>query len=119
MNLKSLKRGMLHVLVPAFALAAVLAVPGVPASTAETTDAEREALSASVSKWIKEQSRHLQAFAWQNGYGAFSVSPSHLRGLRKYIVGQEEHHRRESFQDELRRLLRKYGVEYDERYVWD
>jgi REP element-mobilizing transposase RayT len=70
------------------------------------------------SKWATRE-HGLQDFEWQAGYGAFSVSPSHVEALTKYIVNQEEHHRRESFQDEFRRLLRKYGVEYDERYVWD
>ncbi|REJ96069.1 MAG: IS200/IS605 family transposase [Planctomycetota bacterium] len=71
------------------------------------------------SKWVKDRSSDLQAFSWQTGYGAFSVSPSHVEPLRTYIATQAEHHRRETFQDEFRRLLRKYGVEYDERYVWD
>ena len=61
----------------------------------------------------------MQEFYWQNGYGAFSVSPSHVNGLKEYVQNQEEHHRHESFQDEFRRLLRKYGIEFDERYVWD
>ena len=71
------------------------------------------------SKWIKTKKTSLSSFHWQFGYGAFSVSPSHVNSLRKYIADQEEHHRRETFQDEFRRLLKKYGVEYDERYVWD
>jgi putative transposase len=71
------------------------------------------------SVWVKEELTNLRGFYWQNGYGAFSISPSHVAALQKYIVNQEEHHRRESFQDEFRRLLRKYGVEFDERYVWD
>jgi REP element-mobilizing transposase RayT len=71
------------------------------------------------SKWIKSQGPGLSAFYWQNGYGAFSISPSHVEPLKEYIAGQEEHHRRETFQDEFRRLLKKYGVAYDERYVWD
>ena len=56
------------------------------------------------SKWIKVENRALKDFYWQNGYGAFSVSPSHVPALTKYIAGQEEHHRTESFQDEFRRL---------------
>jgi REP element-mobilizing transposase RayT len=71
------------------------------------------------SEWVKSTLSGLEGFYWQNGYGAFSVSPSHVAALQKYIANQEEHHRRESFQDEFRRLLKKYGVEYDERYVWD
>ena len=69
--------------------------------------------------WVKEQFPALSSFYWQNGYGAFSVSPSHLPGLKLYIENQQEHHRSESYQDEFRRLLKIYDVEYDERYVWD
>jgi putative transposase len=71
------------------------------------------------SKWLKTKSASLADFHWQNGYGAFSVSPSHVDPLRTYIENQEKHHQRESFQDELRRLLKMYGLEWDERYVWD
>ena len=71
------------------------------------------------SKWIKEANPNLLDFYWQQGYGAFSVSPSHVEPLKKYIVGQEDHHRHETYQDEFRRLCKKYGVEIDERYVWD
>ena len=71
------------------------------------------------SKWVKTKSPQLAEFYWQSGYGAFSVSPSHVEILRDYIANQEEHHRTESFQDEFRRLLTKYGIEWDERYVWD
>ncbi len=72
------------------------------------------------SKWIKTKNiLSLNDFHWQNGYGAFSVAPSHVDPLKKYIANQEEHHRKETFQDEFRRLLQKYNVEYDERYIWD
>jgi REP element-mobilizing transposase RayT len=71
------------------------------------------------SKWIKAESPNLADFAWQSGYGAFSVSPSHVDPLVKYVANQVEHHRRETFQDEFRRLCAKYGVPIDERYVWD
>lgn len=71
------------------------------------------------SKWIKEEDSRLADFHWQQGYGAFSVSPSHVPALVDYIVNQEEHHRRETFQDEFRRLCKKYRVEIDECYVWD
>jgi REP element-mobilizing transposase RayT len=71
------------------------------------------------SQWIKTKGHSLADFHWQNGYGAFSVSPGHVEPLGEYIERQEEHHRKESFQDEFRRLLKKYGVEWDERYVWD
>ena len=78
-----------------------------------------EELKTSSSKWIKTQSPALAAFAWQRGYGAFSVGPSDLNALLHYIDTQEEHHRTRTFQDEYRAFLAKYGIEYDERYVWD
>jgi putative transposase len=71
------------------------------------------------SKWVKEQRPDLADFYWQNGYGAFSVSPNHVDPLKHYIMHQEEHHRRETFQDEFRRLCVLNGIEIDERYVWD
>ena len=76
-------------------------------------------LKRGTSAWVKDAFPDLQAFYWQNGFGAFSVSPSHIDALQKYIQEQEQRHRRESFQDEFRRLLRKYEIEFDERYVWD
>jgi REP element-mobilizing transposase RayT len=71
------------------------------------------------SKWLKTKADRYAQFHWQSGYGIFSVSPSHRAALEKYIAEQAEHHRVVTFQEEYRRLLRKYGVEYDERYVWD
>lgn len=71
------------------------------------------------SLWINENRRTSQDFHWQNGYAAFSVSPSHVEHLINYIDGQEEHHRTTSFQEELRRLFSEHGLEWDERYVWD
>jgi putative transposase len=70
------------------------------------------------SKWLKTKDAELRDFHWQDGYGAFSVSPSHVEAVRTYIANQEEHHKKVSFQDELRQILKKYNVEYDERYVW-
>ena len=61
----------------------------------------------------------MQDFQWQGGYGGFSVSPSHVEDLKHYIADQAEHHRRETFQDECRRICLNYGVELDERYAWD
>jgi len=78
-----------------------------------------EELKTSSSKWLKTQSAGLKTFSWQSGYGAFSVGPSDLPALRQYIETQEAHHKKHTFQDELRGFLKKYGVEYDERYVWD
>jgi REP element-mobilizing transposase RayT len=71
------------------------------------------------SKWLKTKGRGLEAFSWQKGYGAFSVSPGHTEALVAYIANQAEHHRQESFQDEFRRILTKYGLTWDEKYVWD
>ncbi|MGE0610442.1 MAG: IS200/IS605 family transposase [Pirellulales bacterium] len=71
------------------------------------------------SKWIKREQPRLGAFQWQAGYGAFSISPGHVENLNTYIAHQVEHHRSESFQDEFRRLCKKYGVDLDERYAWD
>ena len=78
-----------------------------------------EELKTSSSKWLKTQSPTLAEFAWQRGYGAFSVGPSDLDALLHYIDNQEEHHRTRTFQDEYRAFLTKYGIDYDERYVWD
>jgi putative transposase len=71
------------------------------------------------SQWIKSKWPSLSGFYWQNGYGAFSVSPGHVEKLRLYIDNQDEHHRKVSFQDEFRRLLKLYGLKWDEKYVWD
>jgi REP element-mobilizing transposase RayT len=71
------------------------------------------------SAWIKTKSRQLADFHWQLGYGAFSISPSHVDTLIAYIQNQEEHHRTETFQEEFRRICAKYEIEIDERYVWD
>ncbi len=70
-------------------------------------------------KWLKSKAPGSQDFHWQSGYGAFSLSPSHRAALEKYLAGQAQHHRKISFQEEYRRLLKKYGIEFDERYVWD
>jgi putative transposase len=76
-------------------------------------------LKTASSQWLKTQARDLTGFAWQRGYGAFSVGPADLEALVAYIDDQEEHHRTRTFQDEYRMFLRKYAVDYDERYVWD
>jgi len=71
------------------------------------------------SGWVKELSPKVAEFHWQGGYGAFSVSQSNLQEVIRYIANQEEHHKRVTFQDEYRAFLKAYGIEYDERYVWD
>ena len=71
------------------------------------------------SLWLKTQSPDLQDFAWQNGYGIFSIGFSQVEAVRQYISRQEEHHRKVSFQDEFREFLKRYEIDFDERYVWD
>ena len=71
------------------------------------------------SKWIKKKGRGYENFYWQNGYGAFAVNPSELDVVIRYIENQHEHHQKRTFQDEYRGFLKKYNVEYDEKYVWD
>ena len=78
-----------------------------------------EEVKTSSSKWMKKKGTENQGFYWQSGYAGFSVSPSNVDSVRRYIEGQEEHHRTMSFQDELRELFRRHGIEFDERYVWD
>ena len=78
----------------------------------------QEVKSAS-SRWIKTIHPHLQNFYWQDGYGAFSVNPSETEIVVRYIANQKVHHQKLTFQDKYRAYLKKYGVEYDERYVWD
>jgi len=71
-------------------------------------------LKANSSKWLGEQRIK---FSWQEGYGAFSVSSSNFDQVKRYIQTQEAHHRKTSFEDEFRALLRKHGVEYDPKFV--
>ena len=71
------------------------------------------------SLWAKEHEPTLTEFSWQSGYGAFSVSMSNIDSVKQYIAEQEHHHRKTSFQDEFRALLRKHGIEWDERYLWE
>jgi putative transposase len=71
------------------------------------------------SLWISQNHVSGTPFHWQAGYGAFSVSQSNVEAVREYIRGQREHHKKQSFQDEFREWLRRYEIEWDERYVWD
>ena len=71
------------------------------------------------SLWIKTKDASLSEFSWQNGYGIFSIGFSQVPSVKDYIADQEEHHRKMSFQDEFRTLLRRYQIDFDERYVWD
>ena len=70
------------------------------------------------SGWLHETFANLHGFQWQEGYAAFTVSPSVLPQVKRYISHQAVHHRRLSFQEELVSLLEKHGVEYDKRYIW-
>lgn len=69
------------------------------------------------SKWMKGEG--VTEFYWQNGYAGFSVSESNVADVKKYIENQAEHHRRMTFQDELKLLLQRHRIEFDERYLWD
>ena len=67
------------------------------------------------SKWLKTKAAQYADFHWQGGYGVFSISPAHRPALETYIANQAEHHRQVTFQEEYRRLLEKYGIQFDER----
>jgi putative transposase len=69
------------------------------------------------SRWVHEE-MHGPVFAWQEGYGAFTVSPSQRNGVRQYITEQEKHHRQRTFQEQYVEFLRRSGIEYDEQYLW-
>jgi putative transposase len=71
------------------------------------------------SKWVHETFPDRAGFGWQAGYGAFAVSVSMVERVKAYIANQEEHHRRQTFQDEFRAFLTKHGIAWDEQYVWD
>ena len=74
-------------------------------------------LKSESSRWI-HQELGLNGFAWQEGYGGFTMSASHLEQVRAYVLGQDEHHRRATFQEEYVAMLQRGLVEYDERYLW-
>ena len=76
-------------------------------------------VKANSSKWINEKNGKYNPFCWQDGYGAFSISQSHVDAVKSYIQNQESHHAKVSFQDEFRRLCQLYDVELNEQYAWD
>ena len=76
-------------------------------------------IKANSSRWIHETIDGLGGFAWQTGYGAFSVSQSNMDDVKRYIANQPEHHRVRTFQEEFVLFLRRHGVQYDEQHVWD
>ena len=78
-----------------------------------------EEVKTESSKWIKTKGQEFENFHWQRGYGAFSIGQSQVASLKRYIARQRIHHQRVTFQDEYRKFLESYGLDYDERYVWD
>ena len=78
-----------------------------------------EEIKKTSSAWFKAHDARCHGFSWQAGYGAFSLGQSQLPALIRYIENQREHHSTRSFREELLELLKRYGVEYDERYLWD
>jgi len=76
-------------------------------------------IKSNSSRWIHEEVPRCRGFAWQEGYGAFSVSKSSESDVRRYIQRQKEHHRRRDFKSEFLELLERHEIEYDERYIWD
>jgi REP element-mobilizing transposase RayT len=76
-------------------------------------------IKSNSSGWIHETFSHLRGFAWQTGYGAFSVSYSNIPKVREYMACQQEHHRVRTFKEEFIVLLRKHNIEYDEHYIWE
>ena len=76
-------------------------------------------LKAAASSWVHDTFPEQRGFAWQAGYGAFTVSHSGIDAVKAYIANQEEHHRKQTFQDEFREFLRRHGIEFDEKYLWD
>jgi hypothetical protein len=68
---------------------------------------------------VNEEKRLRRKFGWQDGYGAFTVSESQVKAVRRYIKNQKTHHRRRTYQDEFRALLVRHGIEFEERYLWD
>jgi REP element-mobilizing transposase RayT len=78
-----------------------------------------EEVKSHSSKWFKTLDPSLHKFYWQDGYGAFSVNPSEVDVVIAYIQNQHEHHRKKTFEEEYLAFLEKYGIKYDERYVWE
>jgi hypothetical protein len=77
-----------------------------------------EEIKSHSSKWIKTKGEAYACFYWQDGYGAFSVNPSEVDRVIRYIANQHAHHGRLKFQDEYREILNRHDIEYDERFLW-
>jgi putative transposase len=76
-------------------------------------------VKANSSRWVHENWPTYGGFAWQTGYAAFSVSQSKVREVKRYIADQEEHHRKVTFQEEVLAFLKKHGIKYEFRFVFD
>jgi REP element-mobilizing transposase RayT len=76
-------------------------------------------LKKTSSSWIKSKDKQFKTFKWQAGYGAFSIGKSQVEDVKAYIAKQKEHHKNEKFEDEYRKFLHRYEIEYDERYFLD
>ena len=76
-------------------------------------------IKSASSRWIHDSFPELQSFAWQSGYGAFAVSFSKIPNVRDYLANQENHHAKETYQEEFRDFLRQHEIQWDERYIWD
>lgn len=76
-------------------------------------------LKKSTSKWIKTRGPGLREFHWQDGYAAFSIGESNVDALKQYIARQKEKHQQKSFESEVTEFLKRYGIEYDEKFLWD
>ena len=86
--------------------------------TGSVSDYVRDVKSNSTS-WIKKNFQELTGFAWQTKYGAFSVSQSNVDDVKQYIQRQEEHHKKISYQEEFLMLLKKHGIPFDRKFVWE
>lgn len=89
---------------------------GAPASLAPSKIAQL--IKGGSSAWIHDTFPNMKGFAWQDGYGVFSVSKSNIPDVVEYIRGQREHHRTRTFQEEYLAFLKRHEIQYDERYVW-
>ncbi len=78
-----------------------------------------EQIKSHSSNRMKTKGKQYQNFYWQKGYGAFSVNPTEIDTVEAYIKNQEEHHKKRSFKDEYKAFLKKYKIDYNEKYVWD
>jgi putative transposase len=92
--------------------------PFVMARTESISDVVGQ-IKKSANDWLRNRDQQFKNFYWQGGYGVFSVSQSAVEEVRQYIRNQREHHKKVSFQDEYRAFLKRYEIEFDERYVWD